>query len=469
MGTGRIGGWVLGGMAVAAIAVVVTVAVQAGTGEVDPAGAIAGLIGLVVALWCGHLALLALGWQDTDTIGLADRLAIEVRTREEQDRKQLLGGSDRTINTRFTFVPAPAHNATGAARHGTVENVAGYYSALRPGRLVITGAPGAGKTVLALHLLLLLLADRAPGDPVPVRLSLSSFDPYHNTLQGWIADHLTRAYRLRPRAAAALVAARLVLPVLDGLDEMEADTHPRHAAHAKAALEAMNDYLHGTAKGQLVVTCRSAPYDALEGMAAWAQDAARIEIAPVSATAARAFVISRTPEPTRWEQVLDALRADPMSVLARGLSTPWRLTMAVSVYDQRTPDGTWVRDPRELLNLALQTPEEIRDHMMGLLIPAATSQSHPPVAAHVSAARYTPQQVQAWLTVLACYLHTNITTARVIGGRQLPGTDMVLHELWPLASARRPRVVHTLLPPALLVVTGWPALLLGGWRPLVRC
>src|SRR5262249_24102311 len=158
------------------------------------------------------------------------------------------------------FLPSPAHHATGAAPHGTLEEVATYYHALRPGRLVITGAPGAGKTVLALHLMLLLLADRAPGGPVPVRLSLSTFDPNRNKLDDWLADHLTRPYRLRPTAAAALVDARLILPVLDGLDEMDASETPGRDSRAAAALEAMNSYLYGTTKGQLVLTCRSTPY-----------------------------------------------------------------------------------------------------------------------------------------------------------------------------------------------------------------
>lgn len=439
--------------------VAVTMAVRAGTGEVDPGGLAVGLVSLILAVAGLHQAKLSQAWQDTDTAALADRLAVEVRNREAKARQRLLGGSVRTINVEFTFRPSPAHHGTGATPRGTLEEVATYYRALRPGRLVITGAPGAGKTVLALHLILLLLPgpDRAPGDPVPVRLSLSTFDPDRNELDHWLADHLTRTYRLRPSAAAALVRARLILPVLDGLDEMDASETPGRASRAAAALEAMNRYVHGTTKGQLVLTCRSTPYAALEAADTWAEDASRIDIAPVSLAATKTFITARTPDRGRWEPVLNALHAAPAGPLTRGLSTPWRLTVALTVYDERHPDGSWVRNPVDLLKPALRTPEQVRDHLLNLFILAATS-------AGGTTAPYTRLQVRTWLTVLAGYLHDNTTNARAVAGRRLSGTDLVLHELWPLTGDRRARTVHVLLTLAVWATADLSAALLDDWK-----
>ncbi|WP_395371727.1 NACHT domain-containing protein [Streptomyces tubercidicus] len=443
--------------------VAVTMAVRAGTGEVDPGGLAVGLVSLMLAVAGLHQAAHSQAWQDTDTAALADRLAVEVRNREAKARQRLLGGSVRTINVEFTFRPSPAHHGTGAAPRGTLEEVATYYRALRPGRLVITGAPGAGKTVLALHLILLLLPgpDRAPGDPVPVRLSLSTFDPDRNELDHWLADHLTRTYRLRPSAAAALVRARLILPVLDGLDEMDASETPGRASRAAAALEAMNRYVHGTTKGQLVLTCRSTPYAALEAADTWAEDASRIDIAPVSLAATKTFITARTPDRGRWEPVLNALHAAPAGPLTRGLSTPWRLTVALTVYDERHPDGSWVRNPVDLLKPALRTPEQVRDHLLNLFILAATS-------AGGTTAPYTRLQVRTWLTVLAGYLHDNTTNARAVAGRRLSGTDLVLHELWPLTGDRRARTVHVLLTLAVWATADLSAALLDDWKVYAR-
>ncbi|MFF9322486.1 NACHT domain-containing protein [Streptomyces sp. NPDC014735] len=451
--------WGWSALTVSALVVSVAMAVRAGTGDVDPGGLVVGVVGLMLTVAGLDQARSSQAREDTDAAGLADRLAVDIRKREEEARRRLLGGSDRTINIEFVHLPSRAHQAAGAVPHGTLEEVAAYYRAVGSGRLVITGAPGAGKTVLALHLMLLLLADRTPGGPVPVRLSLSTFNPGPAKLDDWLADQLARVHRLRPAAAAALVRARLVLPVLDGLDEMDAREDPGLGSRAAAALEAMNNYLHGTVKGQLVLTCRSTPYAALEHVSLWAQDASRIDIAPVSPAAAEAFVTARAVDPDRWEPVLDALRAAPDSPLARGLSTPWRLTLALAVYDERDPEHGWVRDPAELRRRGLRTPEQIRDHLLDLYIRGASPMDD-------TAAPYTRQQVRMWLTVLARHLRTN-TGAREVAGRRLSNTDLVLHELWPLTGHRRARTVHVLLTLAVWAVADLPAGLLDAWSVYV--
>jgi hypothetical protein len=51
-----------------------------------------------------------------------------------------------------------------------------------------------------------------------------------------------------------------------------------------------------------------------------------------------------------------------------------------------------------------------------------------------------PAQAHRFLAVLARYLDENARTGRSLGNRPLSGTDIVLHELWPLAG-QRPRAV----------------------------
>ena len=108
-----------------------------------------------------------------------------------------------------------------------------YYRGLRTGRLVVLGEPGAGKTVVALHLLLDVLEHRhdREGQPgrVPLRVNAASW----NTRTGftdWLAGVLARDYSLRPRVARLLIETDRVLPVLDGLDEMD----PPDARHLTA-------------------------------------------------------------------------------------------------------------------------------------------------------------------------------------------------------------------------------------------
>ncbi|WP_159037196.1 NACHT domain-containing protein [Streptomyces specialis] len=398
-----------------------------------------GLASLALSVWSGRLAVRAGRWQDTGTREVADRLAVEVLAAERAAWRQLLGGSDRAIDVPFVHHPAPAHDAAGAAPYGRLEEVADYYRRLRPGRLVITGAPGAGKTVLALRIMLLLVEQRSAGDPVPVRLSPASWDP-GMPLEEFVAHHLVETYRLTRAAADALVKDRRVLPVLDGLDEMDADPEPGYGSRAARALEALNAYHQGVRKAQLIVTCRSGPYSALEALRVWAHDAARVEITPLDAVTVRRFLADRVNDPARWRNVLDRLAADPTGPLATGLATPWRLTLAAGVHEQRHPGGAFARHPDTLLAPAVDTPDAVRDHLLDLFVPAATAACPPP-----SGADWTPDQIRAWLSVLARYLDGDGATGRSLAGRALPGTDIVLHELWPLAG-RRGRAVSAVVP-----------------------
>ncbi|MEE1943009.1 hypothetical protein V1L54_26980 [Streptomyces sp. TRM 70361] len=185
----------------------------------------------------------------------------------------------------------------------------------------------------------------------------------------------------------------------------------------------------------LVLTCRTRTYQALQEQRVWAQDAARVEIRPITPGPARAFLTARVTDPGRWQPVFDALARDPGGPLADGLSTPWRLTPAAIVYEQRRENtGAYPRDPAELLDPGLDTAAAVGEHLLARLIPAATALHN-----QRRGTSYTPQQVCAWLTELAAYLNTNTATERSVGGRVLSGTDIVLHELWPLAGPHLPR------------------------------
>ncbi|WTX00007.1 hypothetical protein OG216_44600 [Streptomycetaceae bacterium NBC_01309] len=465
---GRGAGVVLAAVAVAALGVGVVVLVpEAKKGDVDPVGMLVGGAGLVAGTVAAWLAWLTLRHGDTDPTATAVRLAGQVLAAETRARRRLLGGDAAAIDVRFAFRPAPvpAHDAAGARPEGTLRDVADYYRQLQPGRLVITGAPGSGKTVLAIELILALLDKRDLGDPVPVRLSLASWAelttntgedpatpsaPDPDQVGAWLVRVLVETYRLRHTAARSLVDAGMVLPVLDGLDEMDAaDTGtPLYRTRARHALDTLNAYQRGRDRAPLVLTSRSAAYLDLQALHVWARDGARVEITAVSLLQAREFVTRRASDPERWRTVLDHLSADPSSALARGLSTPWRLTVAVTAHEQRDPTtGAHLNTPRDLLNPALTSEDAVRDHLIRLLL-TTTVRAHPP------SGRPDPAQVRACLGTLAAYLNVNAATGRTIDGRTLSGTDLVPHELWPIAGPYRARATHTLLLIAAACLTG---------------
>jgi predicted NACHT family NTPase len=116
------------------------------------------------------------------------------------------------------------------------------------------------RLVLALYLLLDLL-DHRRGDPtapqpVPVRVNAANWnvETHFNT---WLTESLAADYGLLPPVARKLVEDRRVLPVLDGLDEM--DPLGASPKRARAAVEQLNQTPW---RGRpVILTCRAAVYD----------------------------------------------------------------------------------------------------------------------------------------------------------------------------------------------------------------
>lgn len=430
-------------------------------GDVDPLSGALALVALVFAIGAGRQSARAQRLADTDVDRWADELAREVATSESAQRRQLLSGQADPIDVEFVFTPETPHDARGARPVGSLSGVIGYFRDLDPQRLVITGPPGAGKTVLAIELILGLLEKRTGDEPVPVRIPAASWDP-EVPVERWLADHLGQTFRLPESAAKALVEAHRVLPVIDGLDEMDAEIRPGHDSRAGRALEALNGYQRFRARARMVLTCRSEEYEALTARNRRARDAARVGLVPVSPDKAWAFISAVTdadPLP-RWQPVLDALTQDGHP-LAAALGTPWRLTLAVTVYEERDPvTDEYLRDPGDLVHT---DAERIHRHLLDLFIPAATAAA---TRADRNPHGYRPDQVRAWLTVLARYLNGNADRPP-FAGRVLSSTDLVLHELWPLAG-NGPRLLAGMtatmlvaVPPIGLAVLGTPLWFVG--------
>ncbi|CAM5607782.1 Ku protein [Streptomyces aurantiogriseus] len=273
-----------------------------------------------------------------------------------------IGDDTQRINLTFSLRPEPGRAAVAPAGAGrlfegtpTLPDVASYYRHTCPRRLVVTGAPGAGKSVLALELMLALIEEREEGDPVPVRLSLAEWDTATAIPQSaWLARHLVDVYDWPAKMAGELIRQRRVLPVLDVLD--------RH----------------------------------------------------------------------------------PTGTLATALSTPWRLTLAATVYAQHG-------DPCGLARHA--TASDLDEHLLARFIPAAT-------ALHPRARRlYAVGDVHCWLARLADYLDTPSPAPGAPAGAGIRAhTDLVLHQLWPMAGSKRVRAadaVLTALAVLLPIPLGW--------------
>jgi NACHT domain len=121
--------------------------------------------------------------------------------------------------------------------------------------LLILGEPGAGKSTLLLQLAqqLVALAEQDDTQPLPVLLPLSSWAVTRPKFQGWLAEQVAQTYDIPVQLARHWVQEEQLLPLLDGLDEMEEEAQP-------ACIVAINAYHHDH-PGPLVVCSRSAEYE----------------------------------------------------------------------------------------------------------------------------------------------------------------------------------------------------------------
>ena len=121
------------------------------------------------------------------------------------------------------------------------------------GLLLILGEPGSGKTTTLLELARTLL-ERARYDikeRVPIVLNLSSWKK-DQPLAEWISSELSNKYRV-PLKIARSWLKKVLVPLLDGLDEIETALQPDCVA-------AINDFIDGSEPSGLVVCCRLNEY-----------------------------------------------------------------------------------------------------------------------------------------------------------------------------------------------------------------
>jgi hypothetical protein len=391
--------------------------------------------------------------------GLLETLAHVVETeRQTFVDRALQFQSDRPPAAAVTFTdPVPqelsphardllVHWQDVAGRHaGDLDRVTDFYQGLESGRLVVLGAPGAGKTVLLSHLVLGLIRDRAPAAPVPVLISLTSFDPgddgtapdpvLRERLTTWMAGRLAESYQVPRASADEMVRSGAVLPVLDGLDEM--DPAPREGApggrpRALALVRALN----AVPRRPVVLASRVLDYvvvsggdDASPGRPGLLTDARHITLRPLGPEAITRYLTQRFAGrggtlPDRWADVVRAVAPD--GDLYQVLSSPWELFLAVTAYQAN--DST----PADMVGMSA---DELRDHLLAELIPAV-------IAADPQGARrgWSAPSITRWLAGIAH--HLDDTGA---------GTEINMPELWRIGGRRWPRWVPTVVTAACML------------------
>ncbi len=129
------------------------------------------------------------------------------------------------------------------------------------GRLLILGAPGSGKTTTLLELgqELVIRAEMDVELGIPVFLNLSSWKDDKQSIEEWLVEELRWKYGVSRDIGKRLVDGKQLLPMLDGLDELE-------SSRQGLCVEAINRFLLGEFRpGFLVVCSRLEEYESVGG------------------------------------------------------------------------------------------------------------------------------------------------------------------------------------------------------------
>jgi NACHT domain-containing protein len=283
-------------------------------------------------------------------------------------KKLATSGAGWSASARDSWATGPEDLAGGGDK-----KLADVLASVPTGRLVVLGDRGSGKTMLMVGLVLDLLARRRRGGPIPVLVSLASWDPVSQDLHGWLGATLITSYPDLaggpPPASAggnrfeALLEAGLILPVLDGLDEIAESARP-------VAITRINKELR---PGEpMVVSCRTEEY--------------RAAVSPRAGQGAvlRAAVVQLST--LRFEEVASYLRKDAGSAaegrwafldtlsskspVRQALVTPLMAGLARTIYNPRlTERATDLPHPAELRDFADRAAVEA--HLFDAFIPAA--------------------------------------------------------------------------------------------------
>jgi serine/threonine protein kinase/DNA polymerase III delta prime subunit len=207
--------------------------------------------------------------------------------------------------------------------------------------LLILGAPGSGKTTHLLMLArdLLALAEQNESHPIPVVFNLSTWSN-KKALATWLVEELQSKYQVQKKLGQQLVKAHMILPLLDGLDEVT-------PAERTACIETINEYRRKYSLSPLVVCSRSVDYLSQEARLILNK---AVMIQPLSMQQANEYLI-RAGEPLRALQI--AVQKEPS--LHELMRTPLLLRiLTLTYYNASVSDILRASSPGEQIQQVLE-------------------------------------------------------------------------------------------------------------------
>ncbi|MGH3721946.1 MAG: NACHT domain-containing protein [Pseudonocardiaceae bacterium] len=334
----------------------------------------------------------------------------EARIHRLQDSKPLKVRwkvADSTLADHWENIVHDAEKLTPADFAGQWDDIVEVFTKVPSRRMVVLGGPGAGKSALAIHFTLGMLARRGPGEPVPVIFPVSTWNPDRQSFRGWLAERLAADFGSLGAIASSgrtvaseLLSSSRVLPVLDGLDELSEELCGMAVQHLNAELD----------DTPVMVTCQTETYKKIKFPCHVLTSALPVELLPLTLAESSGY-LERTARrrPTNegdlsgtiWSPVLRHLQDDShdpgAAALRNVLRTPLMTAMARSVYSDTG------HDPAELLKKPLGSAASIEEHLLDAFIPAVYAETARDTE-DCGKPTCTVDQAKRWLGFLARHL-----------------------------------------------------------------
>lgn len=163
-------------------------------------------------------------------------------------------------------------------------------------KLLILGAPGAGKTITLLKLAEALVEEALQDEqqPIPVIFELSTWKADSQPISNWLIEQLNLNYNIDLKTGANWLQQTRLLPLLDGLDELQ-------LRRQKICVKRINEFMKRLLYPHAVVCCRSEEYAAGKILLKTLKGSVFIE--PLSDQQIYQYLCSQLKRPEIWQAI----------------------------------------------------------------------------------------------------------------------------------------------------------------------
>ena len=192
------------------------------------------------------------------------------------------------------------------------------------GRMSIIGPPGAGKSLMVQQFLLEVSSDQNKEDSwIPIIIPAQNWDPRASNLDYWLTRQASSILDIDKTVAWSLLDAAIILPIFDGLDEM--DPIPDEPSNAKEFIKSLNNW-----NRRFVVTCRTDTWNFLEGAGYILEDACNVQLEPLTSRQVTDYLELRNRSNSQGVTTRNTIKKLSRT-LGSTLSTPFDLALIGSL------------------------------------------------------------------------------------------------------------------------------------------